>query len=44
MPLKAFLAIAALMAIVVGLMLPTPNRTPEAQVRSQIPTIEVGPG
>lgn len=44
MPLKAFLAVAALVAIMVGLMLPTPQRGPETQARSQIPTMEIGPG
>jgi hypothetical protein len=43
MALKAFLALAALAAIALGLMLPTPGKTPEAHAQSQIPTLELGP-
>jgi hypothetical protein len=44
MPLKVFLVVAALAAVLVGLILPTPHRRPDVQAQSQIPTIEVGPG
>lgn len=48
MPLKLFLAATALVAVAVGLLLPTPGgRDAPADDRapiSQIPTIHVGPG
>lgn len=42
MPLKAFLVIAALIAITVGLLLPTPHSAPQAEPVSQMATMEVG--
>lgn len=42
MPLKLFLAAAVLVAIVVGLLLPTPHQDSEANAQSQIPTMEIG--
>jgi hypothetical protein len=43
MALKAFLALAAVAAVALGLMLPTPGKAPEAHARSQIPTLELPP-
>lgn len=43
MPLKMFLAVAAAMAVLVGLILPVPHRT-EAQATPQLQTIEIGRG
>lgn len=42
MALKAFLALAAVVAVAVGLVLPT-GKHGEAQARSQIPTMTLGP-
>jgi hypothetical protein len=43
MALKAFLALAAIVAVALGLALPTPGRAPETHTQSQIPTLELGP-
>jgi len=43
MRLKLFLAAATVAAVAVGLMLPTPKAR-QAEARSQIPTMQVGPG
>lgn len=42
MPLKAFLAVAALAAIMVGLLLPTPHSAPQAEPISQLSALQVG--
>ena len=44
MPLKAFLAVAAIAAVVVGFALPAPHASQaDAHARSQVETIELNP-
>lgn len=42
MQIKAMLVIAALGAITVGLLLPTPHSAPQAEPVSQLATLQVG--
>jgi hypothetical protein len=42
MQVKAFLVVAALVATMVGLLLPTPHSAPQAKPVSQMATLELG--